>query len=631
MLTWKFGAVLGLVASAVISVAAIKGSGYDSLQNPSFEKGFASWSGVDRFKEELSIAPKGGRTGDRCLRITMRSTSIMAPGVHQRVTNLEPGATYRLSAWVRSVSGKEGTTVKLKMEFYNTRGENTSIHPVVASVEGRWKPMAVKVPADGELVDLIVTVAGAGAADIDDLRFEKIAAKPELRMTAVAPLAVEADSRTAVLLKASFRNPSDEGSRRHFVISIDGKPMAEPPRVRKIDPYQEILAVTLPPLAPGTRRIEVACGSMKAAEAVKVEVAPRDRKPAFLGDAGAHQRGKRLFFPIGIYNVEHTEAEYSRLAAHGFNMIQGKFPADPDDFVRSLDLALEHGIAVDVPLYAGGRVEGNLQRSLELLRLAGRHPAVLCWKIIDEPDADQNIATRDEVPRVYAALKAARPLQPIELTLCQEPSFGYWARFCDLVQVDRYPLPGGSVSEVYDFCVKAREAMLPWQHLTFVLQCGWTRDLKTQPSVAQARAMVYLALIGGARGISWYSKREKDWDLEATPLWPRLAAINAEVRALAMPLLRGKEAAVRCDIPTVRLCGRLHEGRLYLLVCNPERGRAEVSITLPPAPVNMEWGTPRAMGDPLRKWALEDGVVRFALDPVESLTILVDLEGGGGR
>ncbi len=345
------------------------------------------------------------------------------------------------------------------------------------------------------------------------------------------------------------------------------------------------------------------------------------RKPAFLGEAGEHQRGEAVFFPIGIYHVRHTEGEYARLAAHGFNTIQGMFPGDPGRFRQSLDLALRHGLAVDVPLYAQGGVAANLPASLRLLKREGRHPAVLCWKILDEPDAKRNAAVRGEVPRVYAALRALGLPQPLELTLSHPDGFGDWTPFCDAVQVDCYPLPGGSVAEVYDACLRARKAMQPWQSLTAVLQCGWTRDLTTQPSVTQARAMVYLALIGGARGIAWYSKREEDgWDLERTPLWPHLAGINREIRALSGPLLRGEEATVRCDDPVLPLRGCLYEGRLYILLCNPRAEPVRAALRLPPG----RWETPRAMDTPSRQWPLEGGVVRVRLAPLESRTVVVE-------
>jgi len=470
---------------------------------------------------------------------------------------------------------------------------------------------------------------------VDEVRFEKIAERPALRVVSRELLAVEADTGAEVTFFAAFAKPPGR-AQEAFAVQIDGHPLSERPKAERIDARHYRVMVKLPAMAPGRRTIEITHGDLKAAEPIVVEVAPRLRKPDWLGEKGEHRREKRPFFPIGIYHVRHSEEEYATLAAHGFNVIQGKFPAGPDDLLASLDLARRHGLFVDVPLYAGGRVGANLANSLELIRRAAAHPAVFCWKIIDEPDADRNGPVRGEVPRVYAAIKQMKvasgggPPQPVELTLCQPEQFGYWSRFCDLVQVDHYPIPGGSLAAVHDYCVKARGEAQPWQNLTFVLQCGWTPDLTTQPSEAQARAMVYLALIGGARGISWYSKREGNWDLEKTPLWKALPAIHAEVQALAEPLLRGTEVAVSAGNPEVRVTGRRLGDRVIMLLCNPGEAAACCTIGLPQLRDGRWGGAVRRWNGGETPWRVEGGEIKgVTLGPLEALALWVDaLEGG---
>src|SRR4029077_10213165 len=75
------------------------------------------------------------------------------------------------------------------------------------------------------------------------------------------------------------------------------------------------------------------------------------RRPDQVTETGALLWHSKLFFPIGIYNVNHTAVEYRMLAENRFNMIQGMFPGNLDTFMKSLDLALRYGIAVNVPLY----------------------------------------------------------------------------------------------------------------------------------------------------------------------------------------------------------------------------------------------------------------------------------------
>jgi hypothetical protein len=74
--------------------------------------------------------------------------------------------------------------------------------------------------------------------------------------------------------------------------------------------------------------------------------------------------------------------------------------------VASLKTPLEEaqraGLRVDVPLYVGGMVGQNLGLSLQKITAYARQPAVLSWKIIDEPDLRTGVM--DEVPAAYTRL-----------------------------------------------------------------------------------------------------------------------------------------------------------------------------------------------------------------------------------
>jgi len=346
------------------------------------------------------------------------------------------------------------------------------------------------------------------------------------------------------------------------------------------------------------------------------------RQPENLSADGTILLRGKPFFPIGLYQVRHTAEEYALLAANGFNAIQGHFTTDTGQFIATLDLAQRHHLAVAVPLHAQNLIQENLARSLDKIRAAKHHPAVLSWKICDEPDSNAYAHLRPEVPTAYRAIKALNPPQPVELTLCKDPTLADWTPLCELVEIDRYPVPDRPLTDVLDFCQRTRKVMLPWQNLTCVVQCGWTRDLKTQPTFHQARAMVYLALIGGAKGIFWYSRQEKDgWDLTATPLWPRMKEINAEIASLADPILLGKDApGIRCNTPGVRFIAKRHSGRLYLLATNPTDAPADAVFTLPAAlqPRSAKLaGTDRSL--------VQNGAsIHLPLGEVDSATVIFD-------
>ena len=351
--------------------------------------------------------------------------------------------------------------------------------------------------------------------------------------------------------------------------------------------------------------------------------APARQKPAHLTADGTLLLDGQPFFPIGLYHVRHTDEEYALLAANGFNAIQGHFSTDVGQFMGTLDLARRHKLGVAVPLHAQNLVAENLGKSLDKIRAAAGHPAVLSWKICDEPDSDRYARLRGEVPPAYRAIKSLNPRQPVELTLCKDATLGDWMPFCELVEIDRYPVPGQALTQVLDFCRRARREMEPWQNLTYVVQCGWTQDLKTQPTFAQARAMVYLALIGGAKGIFWYSRREDDgWDLTATPLWPRMKEINAEIASLAGPVMAGLDVPeIRCSAPGVAFAGKRHLDKLYLLATNPADAPVEAVFTLP-ATIHAREAKLAGSG---RRLALTGASVDVPLGGTDSATIIFDL------
>jgi hypothetical protein len=367
---------------------------------------------------------------------------------------------------------------------------------------------------------------------------------------------------------------------------------------------------------------------------VSAESVPGRRIPDRISEGGTLRWRGKPFFPIGVYNVNQNPGEYRLLAENGFNMIQGMFPGDPFAFVQSLNAALAAGIAVDVPLYISEKVKANLANSLSTIKAARHHPAVLCWKILDEPEANRNASVRNEVPGTFSTLKAVFPEQAFELTLCQAETMSYWSKFCDIVQIDRYPVPDKPLTDVYDFCRKAAAAKAPWQTLIFVLQCGWTPDLKTQPSFDQARAMVYLALIGGAKGISWYSRQEIDesrhkrtWDLTTSPLWPRMKQINREVQSLAPPILLGEEVAgIKSSAPAVYVSCRSWQEKLYLLVCNPSDRPVETALSLPDG-IHLE----SVRGTGVKGHYSTDGAsIRMLLEPIDSGTLVAEIEKDPG-
>ncbi|MGI5819345.1 MAG: carbohydrate binding domain-containing protein [Armatimonadota bacterium] len=539
------------------------------LVNPGFEDGLSGWSVVH--PDVTSVDAEATHSGEAALLLS-DETGASNAYVAQVARDLEGGGTYTLRAWFRGQAHGAGAQAALKIEGYTEEGTNPLgryARERLTDALGDWQliELTAEFPPEVNRASLLLRLFGPGTVWFDDVSFEQTAPAP---VVTIGPerQAPEPGARE-VTFTARLAEPLDatEPPINIHVYDPDDEIETEATYTRVDERIFEVTVTFAEPLEPGSYRVEANLGYTPGGMAW-LHVPMTDRRPANLSDTGTILVGGEPFFPIGLYHV--SPSHYPMIAEAGFNAVQGVVPSDLERFGAALDACVEHGIMMDVPLYADLKVKDNLAQSLAAIEAFADHPAVMCWKIIDEPDIRPDIT--DEVAEVYMALKAADPATPIELTLCQPPGFSYWAKFCDIMQVDPYPIPRQPLTMVSDWVALAMEGLEPWQNLTAVLQSGWIPEPMNQPTPEQARSMVYLSLIHGAKGIFWYSFRDPNWRLEETPLWDAFPAINAELHELSMPVMvgePGERVSVESPGDVVHWRAWAHEGRTYLLLTNP--------------------------------------------------------------
>ncbi len=628
----KSPSLSSLLAAALVAVASANGNEVP-IENASFEQGLARWSNWFESPGCL-VQPSGSvaRSGGSSLHLS----NLKAEGkgrmmVFQTVRDIEPDTMYHLSAWAKSDASPRGSVrVGLKLEFYNAEGKNVSgVNGYSSLVKGAdWERITAvgRAGRDVATVRIYARLYTEGSVYFDDLQLttpELVVDEPT-RLTHVAGQPVDV---RMVIWANSGSAPADVS----IEATHEGKTTSYQPAVEPLGENRYALTATLAPIQKGHYELNVKSNGELSERTARTYASHQQRKPAGLSDTGTLLHRGKPFFPIGIYHprnyayykaggktngIETAKESYALIAANGFNAIQGSSTHNLDDLGRDLDLAHEHGLVVDVPLYANGRVAANLPNSLEKVARYKDHPAVLNWKISDEPDIRPEIV--NEVPDVYYALKEADPDTPIEVTLATDHTLDSWANFMDIVQIDRYPVPGGELTAVSDFSRLAARSKAPWQNLSYVVQCGWSKDLSNQPTVAQARSMVYLALIEGAKGIWWYSMYDPGWDLTRTPLWPEMKAINEEIRKLSEPLMLGEKVdAVKSSNAGVHCRAVKHDGKLYLLVTNPQDVAQSTTLALADQQVNAEGTTLEG-----KSVSANEGVVTLELPPLDSRTLI---------
>lgn len=602
------------------------------LQNAGFEEQLNGWAATPAFKDQVSIENSITRTGNNALKIDA-TVQNNTPFVTSSI-NTSGGAIYKFSVWARVAPGAPAVSAAVKMESYSATTNNGGWYSYAnLPADGSWKQITVEhlIPADSVRCSLLLRVFGQSTVIFDDAEFTQVTNSPDVAVMSPTETIVTPDKAQQLSYLLSVRellNTTDLPQVTAHVKPFAGNQQNEkshsiPATVtRNANSQQYNATLTLPALAATDYTVDFelnALGkSLKTTYPAYIFTTVANRQPNNLTANGNILWQGKPFFPIGMYHVP-TEADYKLLAENGFNAVQGTASHDLDIFKTRLDWAQKYGLAVDVPLYLNAKVKENLPNSLEKVQRFAAHPAVLSWKIFDEPHIKADGGPATEIPATYRALKAADPNRPIELTLNSTATQQFWSHFCDIVQPDCYPLPRFPLTLVSDMAGNAGKLIQPWQNMSFVLQCGWVPDLSNQPTPAQARSMAYLALINGAKGIWWYSMYDPGWNLTKTPLWPHLKTINAEIQQLSQPIMLGKTVTgITGSSDKLHFHAFEHEKKTYLLVTNPHDEAIQGTLTLP-----QRFGSWRLLNSPAAK-PITDHQLTISFAGVDSQTYILE-------
>jgi len=180
------------------------------------------------------------------------------------------------------------------------------------------------------------------------------------------------------------------------------------------------------------------------------------------------------------------------------------------------------------------------------------------------------------------------PDHPAFQVLCVPSQNHLYYGVTDILGVDPYPVPRHPVTMVGDWMDTARAATWWAKPVWCVPQIfQWANYSKNpkdrEPTFAEKRAMVCLALIHGARGLVCYSYYDllKGGDKAVFDRrWREVSAIAGDVAKLAPALLEGREVAAELKGP-LRYRAIEHGGKTHLIVVNTAPSAREAAIELP--------------------------------------------------
>lgn len=289
-------------------------------------------------------------------------------------------------------------------------------------------------------------------------------------------------------------------------------------------------------------------------------------------------------FPIGMFGVRQV-SEVDALAKEGF-----------DTFMADGDVDMQHALAVRAK-----RTGMRMMASPRSLRKAGAAAPMGwpldAWYAWDEPDVD-NVSSSTLAAEI-SAVKNWDPKTLVTFVIGQGSPAKKYAGIGDALMLDWYPVPHHPVGTVADEIDKAY-----WytggKPLWFLVQSfdwrDWPQRNPKKPRIGrfpdhiELRAMSYLAVVHGAKGLFYYTLKRGDGSslLDWPELWQATARMAREMRAM-QPIFSANR---RVPLPFAPRPGGVEaacwrwRGRDYLVLVNRH---ADKQLRVPAFLLDRSW------------------------------------------
>jgi hypothetical protein len=653
-----FALFAALFAAITPAAFAAEEAAPNLARNPGFEDGAKPWSLPKGFEVVEAASSHSGAHGLHFTRQDAATYDLAS----QRI-GFRPGARYLFSAWIRTkgvVGPESGATVC--MEWSGPKGWIGGAYPDGRKGDADWfQVTGVTPPIPKEATSVAVTLylrkGMTGEVWFDDVQVTEYAGRPmEAYLIQPAyrglifadeprsPIRVHVDLAETVAGR-TWRPSEGYGGAGDLVLvcrlRVADTPVAEK-RVAEFRSRSFAVELGAPPLTAGEYQVLVFLeqGGRKIAEhTLDGRILPAGQRPRVYIDRHCRTIADgKPFFPLGFYLGTIQDADLEKMAAAGFNCVMPyAFSSMPlAKAGELLDVAQRRGIKVIYSvkdLYAGtsifpkGGIDGITDADAAVRTIVERfrsHPAVLAWYLNDELPATMRRALEAR----YRLVRRLDPDHPTWAVLFQVDELADYRHTCDVLGTDPYPIPDRPVTMAGEWARKTRDATggacAFWQ----VPQVfDWANYHKNEPperhracTYDEMRAMTYLALVNGAKGLIYYSFFDLQHDrLGFDARWKDVSRLGEEVRSL-MPALLAADAPP----PEVQVSGgpawaAFRDGkRLWVLVTNPEKLPATMRLAVPAGV-----GSVRTVSG--RTLAVKDGTIVEELKPLACETYLMEL------
>jgi len=274
------------------------------------------------------------------------------------------------------------------------------------------------------------------------------------------------------------------------------------------------------------------------------------KKVAIDADGNLVINGKPVLLN-GLYHV-YTEAEVKEVADAGFNTVIAWEPeTKPEKYLAMLEWIKKYD------LYADCVIKWRPPEVLDkLLQVIGKHPTIIAWDPEDEPNI-KDITVAKLEPKI-AQLRKTCPGIPMRISCAGPDAVKTYGACAEIIGSHSYVIPfGGLQQQVKCTETVAKSFPLPRKNSPQMTLQSWVHwhDLTRKPQTPeQTKSLAYISLIGGAKGLWWYSFIDKgSWDVRSVPsVWTAFKGLNAELADLNDVILTGKRLPIKIEVPNAK-------------------------------------------------------------------------------
>ncbi|AGE18681.1 TPA: carbohydrate-binding protein CenC [Serratia marcescens] len=565
------------------------------LTNPGFEQGLSGW------RAQGAQADGDTHSGRGSLRYD--NADVAQYRTFNQALQVVPGQTIDFGVWlktrgVRGQSRDGGAGVYL--QSFDAQGRFLEgSYPAGVTGDSGWRQVnaSYTVPPQAARITFGVYLrkGSTGTAWFDDAY-----ACARASMPALYQLGASAQGKVDTLVVTSQPQHLQVDSE---LLNAEGQVVHSSRDRYQVEGQRRIEYQPPAGLAQGEYRLRQQVTGPQSRQAQGSELSFRVGQPAAkvaIDSEGFTLRDGQRLFPLGIYANVATDEHLARIASAGFNTVLNYDYGEKKDPYAFFRNARKRGLLVIYSVkdqYRGSRfapaVRGGDYAALTawyVQRLRSQ-PNLLAWYINDELGPEY----LDKIEEKNLQIKRLDGDHPTFQVLNKTGELDAHFNSSDILATDPYPVGNDSdltrTTRYTALTVQAaRQARGAWVVMQIMDHAAYDARRKPHPpSEAEIRNQAWQALIGGAKGLLFYSytdlfykrKTGRFDQREFDATWRGVAAVSQQIAAFTPYLLTGKSTPLAGSDPQMPARMFILGDRALLLVANPYYREGSTRLRLP--------------------------------------------------